>query len=317
VGNVPLLCKAFARFFKVKSPALQVQAFGLSFANPVGLAAGYDKDGLAAAGLASLGFGHIELGTVTPQGQLGNPRPRVFRLPEDDALINRMGFPNAGATALLRRLRRRRLAGAVLGINIGKGVDTPLERAAEDYLALIRSFAPVADYLAVNISSPNTIGLRRLQARHYLEDLLAAIDGERKKTHASLGKAVPILIKLAPDLSLEEIGDAVGAIYDAGMDGVIATNTTVERDGLQSALAYEMGGLSGAPLRERSTEIVRYIHRITQGRLPIIGVGGVSDALDAREKLDAGASLVQVYTGLVYRGPGIVRDILRGLLQLE
>jgi dihydroorotate dehydrogenase len=317
VGNVPPLCGALERLFKVEDPALEVQAFGLPFSNPIGLAAGYDKDGVAVAGLASLGFGHIELGTVTPHGQTGNPRPRVFRLPEDGALINRMGFPNMGASVLLGRLQRVRLPGAVLGINIGKGVDTPLERAAEDYLSLMRTFAPVADYLAVNISSPNTIGLRRLQARDFLEDLLAAISAERERIQATAGKPVPILVKLAPDLSLEEIEDAVGGIYDSGMDGVIATNTTIERDGLHSAFACETGGLSGVPLRDRSTVIVRHIHRITQGRLPIVGVGGISGACDAREKLDAGATLVQVYTGLVYRGPGIVRDILRGLLQVE
>ncbi len=313
VGKAPPLCAAMARFFRVRNPALQVQAFGLSFPNPVGLAAGYDKDGVAAAGLASLGFGHIELGTVTPRGQTGNTKPRVFRLPEDDALINRMGFPNAGSAALLGRLQRLRLPGVVLGINIGKGVDTPLERAAEDYLTLMRTFAAVADYLAVNISSPNTVGLRRLQARDFLEDLLEAISSEREKIQSLLGKPVPILVKLAPDLSLEEIEDAVGAIYDSGMDGVIATNTTVERVSLHSAFAGETGGLSGAPLRERSTAIVRYIHRITQGRLPIVGVGGIGGVSDARAKLDAGATLVQIYTGLVYRGPGIVRDILRGL----
>jgi dihydroorotate dehydrogenase len=317
VGNVPPLRVVLAQFFKVENPALRVQAFGLSFPNPVGLAAGYDKDGVAAAGLASLGFGHIELGTVTPHGQAGNPRPRIFRLPEDGALINRMGFPNAGADALLERLQRLRRPGVVLGINIGKGVDTPLERASEDYLTLMWSFAPIADYLAVNISSPNTVGLRRLQARNFLEGLLAAIAGEREKIQKKVGKAVPILVKLAPDLSLEEIEDAVGVIYDSGMDGVIATNTTVERDNLHSMNASETGGLSGVPLRERATEIVRHIHNITQGRLPIVGVGGIRSASDAREKFNAGASLVQVYTGLVYSGPGIVRDILHGLLQAE
>ena len=315
VGNVPPLRDMVTRFFKVESSALRVQAFGLSFSNPIGLAAGYDKDGVAAAGLASLGFGHVELGTVTPYGQRGNPKPRIFRLLEDGALINRMGFPNAGADALLERLRRKKPTDAVLGINIGKGVDTPLERAAEDYLALMRSFAATADYLAVNISSPNTIGLRRLQARDFLEELLGAVSSERENIQSSLGKPVPVLIKLAPDLSLNEIEDAVGVMHDSGMDGVIATNTTVERDGLQSALACEMGGLSGTPLRERSTAIIRHIHRITQGQLPIVGVGGISGANDAREKLDAGATLVQIYTGLVYRGPGVVRDILRELMQ--
>jgi dihydroorotate dehydrogenase len=301
------------RVFTVQDPSLKVRAFGLDFPNPIGLAAGYDKDGRGLHGLACLGFGHLELGTVTPQPQSGNPRPRVFRLIEDEAIINRMGFPNKGAASLLRRLRKGRPPGVVLGVNLGKGAGTPLDHAVEDYLSLVRTFYPYADYLAVNVSSPNTIGLRRLQAREHLEVLLGAIAASRSDLLNASGRRVPILVKLAPDLEIGEIEDALGALVGAGMDGVIATNTSVERFGLRSLRGEESGGLSGAPLRKRSTEVVRTIHQLTGDDLPIIGVGGVAGLAEAREKLDAGASLVQIYTGLVYRGPLLVRGILEGL----
>jgi dihydroorotate dehydrogenase len=302
------------RFFSLERPDLQVRAFGLDFPNPVGLAAGYDKDGRAFRGLACLGFGHLELGTVTLRPQVGNPRPRVFRLPQDQALINRMGFPNAGSEALLRRLQRRvRIPGVVLGVNIGKGVDTPLDKASQDYLALMRTFYVVADYLAVNISSPNTIGLRRLQAREYLEALLEALSSARSELEDTESRRVPILVKISPDLNNDELEDAVGVVQRTGMDGIIATNTTVDRSGLSSFYRDETGGLSGFSLRERSTEVVRQIYQLTGGELPIVGVGGISSPEDAREKLEAGASMIQVYTGLVYRGPGLVRAILEGL----
>jgi len=300
--------------FCVDDPRLRVQALGLEFANPLGLAAGYDKDGRGIAGLACLGFGHLELGTVTPQAQPGNPRPRVFRLVEDEGLINRMGFPNAGAGPLLKRLARRRPRGVILGVNLGKAASTPLERAVEDYRSLLRTFAPVADYLVVNVSSPNTVGLRRLQARDLLEGLLGDLAAERARLAQSGGRRVPLLVKLAPDLSEGEVEDAVAAIEGAGLEGVIATNTTLARQGLRSSTRKESGGLSGAPLRARSTEVIRQVARLTRGRLSIIGAGGVFAARDAQEKLDAGACLVQVYTGLVYRGPGLARDLLRGLL---
>ncbi len=301
------------REFSPKEAISPVQAFGLDFPNPVGLAAGYDKDGRAIHGLACLGFGHLELGTVTPHPQFGNPRPRIFRLTEDQALINRMGFPNAGAGPLLRRLIQDRPSGVVLGVNIGKGERTPLEEAAKDYLTLLKVFYPHADYLAVNVSSPNTIGLRRLQARHYLERLLKDLSEARAQLQGEDGRYVPILVKIAPDLNEDELEDTVGAIMDASMEGVIATNTTVDRPRLLSRHRGEAGGLSGVPLRERSTAMVRLIHRLTGGRLPILGVGGISGPEDAREKLDAGATLIQIYTGLVYRGPGLVREILDGL----
>jgi dihydroorotate dehydrogenase len=312
-GAIPPLCVMLRAWFA--GPHRQVEMFGLNFANPVGLAAGYDKDGLGWRGLSCLGFGHIEVGTVTPRPQPGNPQPRLFRLPEDRALINRMGFPGRGAEFVRRHLQNSHPRDLVLGVNLGKNKDTSLETAAEDYLNLLRAFAPLADYLAINVSSPNTIGLRRLQARTALEALLRQLEDQRRAEELRLAKRIPLLVKLAPDLSEEELDDALEAILQTGMDGVIAANTTVERSGIHSKLAGEAGGLSGAPLRALSTRMVRQIVQRTGGGLPVIGVGGILDAESAREKLDAGASLVQVYTGLVYRGPGLVKEILRGLLR--
>jgi len=312
-GSFRPVRRALRRHYALQDPALAVEAFGLRFPNPLGLAAGYDKNGVALHGLACLGFGHLELGTVTRAAQPGNPRPRLFRLPEDQGLINRLGFPNAGAAALQARLRRGRPPGVILGVNIGKSAATPLEQSAEDYLALLEMFYDLADYLAVNVSSPNTVGLRRLQARRHLEGLLAALREARAARVRQSGRRLPILVKLAPDLSEAELDEAVGAIVDGEMDGIIATNTTLDRDGLRSSNSGETGGLSGRPLRERSTLVIRRIHALTRGNLPIVGVGGVFEARDAQEKLDAGATLVQLYTGLVYRGPRIVHEILQGL----
>ena len=295
------------------APARPIDIFGLTFNNPVGLAAGYDKDGLAWRGLACLGFGHIEIGTVTLQPQPGNPQPRLFRLPEDQALINRMGFPGRGAAFVARRLQGRLIPGLVLGVNLGMNKHTRLEEAASDYLNLFDIFAPLADYLAVNVSSPNTVGLRRLQARQALEGLLSALARRRSEWQAGSGRGIPILVKLAPDLEDAELDDALAALMNHGMDGVIAANTTLSREGVRSLQAGESGGLSGEPLRQRSTRMVKEIFQRTQGRLPIIGVGGISCAAHAREKLEAGATLVQVYTGLVYGGPGLVKNIQMGL----
>lgn len=294
-------------------PEKPVQAFGLTFRNPLGLAAGYDKDGLAWRGLACLGFGHIEVGTVTQKAHQGNPRPRLFRLPEDRALINRMGFPGRGAEFVQQQLSTPRPPELVLGVNLGKDKDTPLEGAAEDYLALMERFAPLADYLAINVSSPNMVGLRRLQARQALEALLRALSNRREQLSGEGRRRIPMLVKLAPDLDEAELDDALEAILNTGMDGVIATNTTVERHQLNSQHAVEAGGLSGAPLTGRSTHMIHLIHRHTGGKLPIIGVGGVMSPSDARQKLEAGATLVQVYTGLVYSGPGLVKRIISGI----
>jgi dihydroorotate dehydrogenase len=304
-----------------------VQAFGLKFPNPIGLAAGYDKDGLAWRGLAALGFGHIEIGTVTPQPQVGNPRPRIFRIPEENALINRMGFPGGGANYVAKNIKRSKAerSGIILGVNIGKNKDTSNEDAARDYLSLLEKFYPLADYVVVNVSSPNTVGLRRLQAREFLEDLLGQLregraggkgrrTGDRGEGVGDGGeRGVAILVKIAPDLTDEELDDALDAVIRTGMDGIIATNTTVSRENLVSGVGREAGGLSGAPLTDVSREMVSKIYQRTGGNLPIIGVGGIMTPEDAKAMLDAGASLVQVYTGLVYAGPGLVREILDSL----
>lgn len=313
VGDIAPLRAVFGRQFSVQSKP--VQAFGLTFRNPVGLAGGYDKDGLGWRGLACLGFGHVEVGTVTPLAQEGNPKPRVFRLVEDQALINRMGFPGRGVEFVTRQLAKPRPPGFIIGVNLGKNKHTPLEEAEKDYLNLVREFAGLADYLAINVSSPNTVGLRRLQAREALEKLLAALAKERRALllNPMIQKPTPLLVKLAPDLSSEELDDALKAILDTGMDGVIATNTTLQRQGLVSSFSREMGGLSGSPLFSQSLEVVSQISWRTQGRLPIIGVGGITNASRARAMLEAGATLVQVYTGLIYQGPGLVKQILSGL----
>ena len=295
------------------SPAKPVDAFGLHFQNPVGLAAGYDKDGTAWRGLTTLGFVHIEIGTVTPLPQPGNPKPRVFRLVEDRGVINRMGFPGLGAEVVSKTLKPRKDRRVLLGVNLGKNKDTPLEEAARDYISLMQQFTPLADYLAINVSSPNTVGLRRLQGRELLESLLKEIYKERSNISARGGKRPPILVKLAPDLSEEELEDALGAILLTGMDGIIATNTTLGRDGLRSPQKNEVGGLSGDPLRRRSVEVLQSLVKKLDGRLPVVSVGGIMQPEDARQRLDAGAVLVQVYTGLVYAGPGLVKQIVQKL----
>jgi dihydroorotate dehydrogenase len=309
-GALPPARRLVRALFRSSAAGPEVHAFGLTFPNPVGLAAGYDKDGLGWRGLALLGFGHLELGTVTPLPQPGNPRPRVFRLVEDEAVINRMGFPGRGAAFLAGRLSGARPPGLVLGVNIGKNKDTSLEGAAGDYLSLLRDFAPLADYLAINVSSPNTPGLRSLQARQALEQLLSPLDAARREAAGRLGKTVPLLVKLAPDLGFGELDGALEAITACGMDGVIVSNTTLRREGLRSARALESGGLSGAPLRRLNTELIREVVRRTGGRLPVVASGGIMRPVDAREKLDAGATLVQLYTGLIYAGPGLVKRVL-------
>jgi dihydroorotate dehydrogenase len=300
------------KLFEMRNPSENsVEVFGLKFPNPVGLAAGYDKDGLAWRGLATMGFGHIEVGTVTPQPQTGNPKPRIFRIPEECAVINRMGFPGKGAEVVARNVRRSTFerSNLIIGINMGKNKDTPNEEAAKDYLSLLEIFSPLADYLVVNVSSPNTVGLRRLQTRDLLEDLLL----QMKAAVAWFKVKCPILVKIAPDLTSDELEDVLEAIIRSGIDGVIATNTTVSRAELKSGVGKETGGLSGAPLATRSRLMVADIYHRTKGNLPIIGVGGIMNSEDAKMMLDSGASLIQVYTGLVYAGPGLVRAILESL----
>jgi dihydroorotate dehydrogenase len=306
-GMLPPVGACLRSIFRPRRPVHPVRAFGLDFANPLGLAAGYDKDGLAWRGLACLGFGHLELGTVTARPQPGNPRPRVFRLVEERAVINRMGFPGLGARFLAGRLGGKRPRGLVIGVNIGKNKDTPDEEAARDYVSLVETFAPLTDYLAVNVSSPNTPGLRRLQERGALENILAPVDAARR---GHLGRRVPVLVKLAPDLDDAGLDGALEAALGCGMDGIIAANTSVSRDGLRSPSAGETGGLSGAPLAALSQQFLARVVRRLDGRLPVIASGGVMDAAGARARLDAGAALVQLYTGLIYAGPGLVKDIL-------
>jgi dihydroorotate dehydrogenase len=286
---------------------------GLEFPNPVGLAAGLDKNGEYIDALAALGFGFLEVGTVTPRPQPGNPRPRLFRIVEAQALINRMGFNNDGVEKLVANVRRARFRG-VLGINVGKNSDTPLERAADDYIECLRKVYPLASYVTVNISSPNTRGLRDLQNAALLEGLLAAITRERERLADAHGKRVPLAVKIAPDLDAGEIGAIAEQLARHRIDAVIATNTTLARDGMAGLPhADETGGLSGAPLRERATAVLKRLASELRGAMPIIGAGGILSGADAQEKIAAGASLVQLYTGLIYRGPALIRECIEAL----
>lgn len=300
-------------FMAGEVPEKPVEVMGLRFANPVGLAAGMDKNGVCVDGFGSLGFGFLELGTVTPRPQPGNPKPRLFRLPEAEGIINRMGFNNQGVNALLENLNQAHYRG-IVGINIGKNFDTPIERAEADYVLGLRAVYARADYVAVNISSPNTSNLRELQKGDAFTGLLRSLANTRRDLQKETGTYTPMAVKIAPDLDEAGLDFIAGALVESGMDAVIATNTTLDRSRVAGQPhAEEAGGLSGAPVRERSTEVVRGLANRLQGRLPIIGVGGIFSAEDAKEKLDAGAALVQVYSGLIYRGPGLVGDIVRGL----
>ena len=293
----------------VKQPAgLPVNVMGLDFPNPVGLAAGLDKNGDAILGLSGLGFGFIEIGTVTPRAQLGNPKPRLFRLPSAEGVINRMGFNNLGVDHLLARVQSANFPG-VLGINIGKNFDTPVENAADDYLYCLDKVYACASYITVNVSSPNTPGLRSLQFGDSLRNLLDTLRQRQEDLTFLHGKRVPLAIKIAPDMSDEEIVDVANILIETGMDAVIATNTTVSRKGVEGMLhAEEAGGLSGAPVREQSTHVVRVLAQALGGRLPIIAAGGITEGQHAAEKIQAGASLVQIYSGFIYKGPALIRE---------
>lgn len=318
-GNFPPSRKLLELIFQ--SPSKPVEVFGLRFKNPIGLAAGYDKDGLAIRGLAALGFGHVEIGTVTPKPQPGNPSPRVFRLVEDEAVINRMGFPSRGMEFVKGQLSvvseqlsvsSERLP-VIVGVNIGKNKETPNEEAEFDYLALLNRFAPLADYLTVNVSSPNTAGLRDLQERRALENLLLHLHQQRVAEQAQLKKRIPILVKLSPDMSEAELDDALEAILNTHMDGVIVTNTTLAREGVGSNSKGESGGLSGRPLTVRSEAVLRQTIKYVNGKIPVVSAGGIMTPDDAKRRLEIGAALAQVYTGLVYRGPGLVKRIVLSL----
>lgn len=285
-----------------------VQAMGITFPNPIGLAAGLDKNGEYINALAALGFGFIEVGTVTPRPQTGNPKPRLFRLPQAQAIINRMGFNNVGIDRLIKNIQASNYQG-ILGINIGKNADTPLQNATDDYLICLRKAYPYASYIAVNISSPNTKNLRQLQNQAELEQLLYALKTERTRLSDQHGRYVPLVIKIAPDLELTQITEISALLLKHNLDAVIATNTTIERSGVMHLPhGQEKGGLSGAPLTKRSTAVIRELASHLQNSIPIIGAGGILSAHDAQTKIQAGASLVQLYSGLIYRGPKLITE---------
>ncbi|WP_345559793.1 quinone-dependent dihydroorotate dehydrogenase [Nonomuraea rosea] len=302
LARLPLLKRLLHRALAPRDPALRVSAFGVHFPGPLGLAAGFDKDAACAEGIAALGFGHVEVGTITAHAQPGNPRPRLFRLVRERAVINRMGFNNAGAVAAARRLRRTRGVPVVVGVNIGKTKVVPESEAVADYVASARTLAPLADYLVVNVSSPNTPGLRNLQAVSLLRPLLTAVkeiaDGTPRRT--------PLLVKIAPDLADEDVDAVADLAVELGLDGIIATNTTIKHDG-------ETGGLSGRPLKSRSLEVLRRLRAKTGDRLTLVSAGGVEDVDDVWERILAGATLVQGYTGWIYGGPLWASRIHRGL----
>ena len=295
--------------FAVEHPSLEREVFGLRFKNPVGLAAGFDKNALLFDEFAQYGFGHVEIGTVTPRPQPGNPKKRLFRLKEDEAIINRMGFNNDGADQVVERLKRKR-SDVIIGGNIGKNKDTPNENATDDYLICFEKLFDHVDYFVVNVSSPNTPNLRELQDKEPLTRLLKALQEKNR----SKKEPRPILLKIAPDLTDDQLLDIIDIVKVTGIHGVIATNTTISREGLTSAHQEETGGLSGKPLRERSTEVIRFLAEKSGKSFPIIGVGGIHSADDAKEKIAAGADLVQLYTGFIYEGPGLVRQINKSLI---
>jgi dihydroorotate dehydrogenase len=301
------------RLVRQNVPSKPVTCMGLTFKNPLGLAAGLDKNGECIDALGAMGFGSIEIGTVTPRPQPGNDKPRIFRLVEAEGLINRMGFNNHGVDNLVENVKKSHFDG-VLGINIGKNKDTPVEQGKDDYLICMDKIYPYAGYIAINISSPNTPGLRSLQYGEALDDLLAAIKNKQQALQELHHKYVPVAVKIAPDLSEEELIQVADSLVRHNIDGVIATNTTLDRS-LVQGMKYcdEMGGLSGRPVQLKSTEIIRRLSQELNGRLPIIGVGGIDSVIAAREKMAAGASLVQIYSGFIFKGPPLIKEIITGL----
>lgn len=300
-------------FYKQRVQDKPLTVMGIKFPNPVGLAAGLDKNGECIHAFSAMGFGHVEVGTVTPRPQPGNDKPRIFRLKEANAVINRMGFNNKGVDYLVSQVQAANFKG-ILGINIGKNKDTPEENAKDDYLHCMRKVYNLASYITVNISSPNTPGLRSLQYGEALDELLSALKVEQKALAEEYGKYVPIAVKIAPDLSEDEVKSIANSLIENEIDGVIATNTTLARDGVEDLkFGDEQGGLSGQPVKEKSTQLIKLLSKALDNKLPIIGVGGIASSDDANEKLQAGASLVQVYTGFIYQGPPLVKDIVNGL----
>lgn len=297
------------RYFRLNHPKLEREVFGLTFPNPVGLAAGFDKDAIAYKEFSNFGFGFVEIGTVTPKPQDGNPKKRLYRLPDDQGVINRMGFNNKGVAHAVERLKTNR-GEVLIGGNIGKNKVTPNDRAVQDYLICFEQLFDVVDYFVVNVSSPNTPNLRALQEKEPLTNLLNTLQNQNNAKTAPK----PILLKIAPDLTQGQLDDIIQIVASTKIAGVIATNTTLSRDGLGHPNKKETGGLSGKPLTNRSTEVIRYLHEKSSGAFPIIGVGGIHSAQDALDKLNAGARLVQLYTGFVYEGPGLIRDINKAIL---
>ncbi len=309
IHRIPGMGNLIKGFYQVKDQRLERKLFGLTFPNPVGLAAGFDKDAKLYKELSNFGFGFIEIGTLTPKPQPGNPKKRLFRLPEDGGLINRMGFNNEGVEAPIERLKRNK--GILIGGNIGKNKLTPNEEAVSDYVQCFEALFTHVDYFVVNVSSPNTPNLRALQDKEPLTHLLQTL----KDLNHSKPKPKPILLKIAPDLTEEQLVDIIDIITSVKIDGVIATNTTLSREGLHSKNKSEMGGLSGKPVTKKSTEVIRFLYEKSKNAFPIIGVGGIHSPEDAIEKLEAGASLIQLYTGFVYEGPGVVKRINKAILK--
>lgn len=309
LNKIPGFGKLFQSIYEIKNPKLEREVFGLKFKNPVGLAAGFDKDAKLYQELSNFGFGFIEIGTLTPKPQEGNPKKRLFRLKEDSAIINRMGFNNGGVLDAVERLKKNN--GVLIGGNIGKNKNTPNEEATSDYEICFEALFPYVDYFVVNVSSPNTPNLRALQDKEPLTNLLQTLQNLNLKKP----KQKPILLKIAPDLTNEQLLDIIDIINETKIAGVIATNTTLSREGLQSENKAEMGGLSGKPLTNRSTEVIRFLSEKSNKSFPIIGVGGIHSADDAIEKLNAGASLVQLYTGFIYEGPKLIKEINERILE--
>ena len=309
VHKIPFVGALIRRFYVVNDPKLERHVFGIRFPNPIGLAAGFDKDAKLYKELSNFGFGFIEIGTLTPKPQAGNPKKRLFRLLADQGIINRMGFNNQGVDAAISRLKKNK--NIIIGGNIGKNKTTPNDQAIQDYLLCFDALFPHVDYFVVNVSSPNTPNLRDLQDKKPLTALLQTLQTENHKRE----NPKPILLKIAPDLTDTQLLDIIDIVSDTNIDGVIATNTTIARDGLQSdsTICAETGGLSGKPLSNRSTDVIRFLHTNSKGSFPIIGVGGIHTPQDAIDKLEAGASLLQIYTGFVYEGPGMVKSILKTL----
>ena len=309
LNKIPGVSVLIRSMYQLNNPKLEREVFGLKFKNPVGLAAGLDKDAKIYNELDNFGFGFIEIGTITPKPQIGNPKKRLFRLKEDAGIINRMGFNNSGVEVAVQRLKKNK--GVLIGGNIGKNKDTPNENAVEDYKICFHALYDYVDYFVVNVSSPNTPNLRELQDKEPLTQLLRTLQTLNQQKN----QPKPILLKIAPDLTDEQLLDIIDIVSETKIAGVIATNTTISRDGLQSENKKETGGLSGQPLKHRSTEVIRFLHEKSHGAFPIIGVGGVHSAEDAMEKLNAGASLVQIYTGFIYEGPKLIKAINKALLK--